>query len=43
VSFGAVTKRNVELFTVVDGAEEVVDALLHLRGAAPAQKRLSRT
>jgi len=43
VSFGAVTKRNVELFTVVDGAEEVVDALLRLRGAAPAQKRLSRT
>jgi hypothetical protein len=42
VSWGAVTRRNVELFTVVAGAKDVVDALHGVRaGAGP--KRLSRT
>jgi uncharacterized protein (TIGR00730 family) len=40
---GAVTKGNLELFTVVDRAEDVVGALLRLRREAKAPKRLSRT
>jgi uncharacterized protein (TIGR00730 family) len=42
VSTGAITRGNLELFTVVDRAEEIVDAVRRLR---PPQetKRLSRT
>jgi len=41
MSWGGVTRRNVELFTVVAGARDVLDALHGIRAAAP--KRLSRT
>jgi hypothetical protein len=43
VSWGAVTRRNVELFSVVASAMEVVPALHRIRAAAAAPKRLSRT
>jgi hypothetical protein len=43
VSWGAVTKRNVELFSVVPCAMEVVPALHRIRAGAAAPKRLSRT
>ncbi|MBP2674337.1 MAG: uncharacterized protein H6Q84_1177 [Deltaproteobacteria bacterium] len=40
---GAVSKGNLELFTLVDRADEVVDALLRFRREAKAPGRLSRT
>jgi hypothetical protein len=43
VQWGAVTRRNVELFSVVDSAPEVLDALRRVRAAAALPKRLSRT
>jgi hypothetical protein len=43
VSWGAVTRRNVELFSVVPSAMEVVPALHRIRAAAAAPKRLSCT
>jgi uncharacterized protein (TIGR00730 family) len=43
VAWGAVTRRNVELFSVVPSAPEVVDALHRVRMARAVPKRLSRT
>ncbi|HEX9204771.1 MAG TPA: TIGR00730 family Rossman fold protein [Candidatus Deferrimicrobiaceae bacterium] len=43
VSWGAVTRRNVELFSVVPSAMEIVPALQRIRATAAARKRLSRT
>ncbi len=40
---GAVTKGNLDLFTMVERADEVIDALLRLRREAKARGRLSRT
>jgi uncharacterized protein (TIGR00730 family) len=42
VSWGAVTKGNLELFAVARSAPEVVDVLLRRRDGAPVPKRLSR-
>ena len=41
-ALGAVKKGNLDLFTVVDRADEVVDALLRLRRKEKAPKRLAR-
>jgi len=41
-ALGAVSKGNLDLFTVVDRADEVVDALLRLRRKEKAPKRLAR-
>ncbi len=43
VRLGAVSRRSLELFTVVGSATEVVDALRKGRGKAPPKGRLSRT
>lgn len=43
VESGAVTRGNVDLFTVVKSAPEIVDCLVRARAAAPAAKRLSRS
>jgi uncharacterized protein (TIGR00730 family) len=43
VAWGAVTRRNVELFSVVESAPEVLDALHRFRAAPAVPKRLSRT
>jgi uncharacterized protein (TIGR00730 family) len=40
---GTVSKANLELFTVVERAEDIVPALLRRRPPAAAPKRLSRT
>ena len=42
-ALGAVSKGNLDLFTVVDRADDVVDALLRMRREAKAPKRLART
>jgi len=42
-ALGAVSKGNIDLFTVVDRADEVVDALFRLRREASAPKGLIRT
>jgi len=41
-AIGAVSKGNLGLFTVVDRADDVVDALLRMRREAKASKRLAR-
>jgi uncharacterized protein (TIGR00730 family) len=42
-ALGMVRKSNIDLFAVVDRADDVVDALLRMRREAEAAKRIART